>query len=203
MVSGRVRLAAGNIVAVAAITEVEEAIVGTRHLAAGITLVGAHVGIVSVAEIVTREGLARRRALVTLVTGILSRSGAVSGTTFGTGVGSGEDGGGAVPKKASQQERSSSVRRNTTLDNHFLALMPNTWLTNDVRRAARLGWLASSAAQKLVASRKPSMALNEWFQGTANAAAFETYLSAVWKSTRSAISWRLSPTFMTPLCQLV
>ena len=55
MVSGRVRLAAGNIVAVAAITEVEEAIVGTRHLAAGLTLVGAHVGIVPAAEIVTRE----------------------------------------------------------------------------------------------------------------------------------------------------
>ena len=50
-----VRLAAGNIVAVAAITEVEEAIVSTRHLAAGLTLVGAHVGIVPVAEIVTRE----------------------------------------------------------------------------------------------------------------------------------------------------
>ena len=55
MVSSRVRLATGNLVAVAAITEVEEAIVGTRHLAAGLTLVGAHVGIVPAAEIVTRE----------------------------------------------------------------------------------------------------------------------------------------------------
>ena len=102
------RLAAGNIVAVEAITEVEEVIVGTRHLAAGLFLVGAHVGIVPVAEVVTRE------------------------------------------------------------------------------------------AQKLVAWRKPSMALKEWFQGTAKAAAFETAQSAVWKSARSAISWRLSPTLITP-----
>ena len=93
MVSGRVRLATGNIVAVEAITEVEEVIVGTRHLPAGLFLVGAHVGIVPAAEVVTREALAGRRALVTLVTGILS--GVVSGTAFGTGVVSGEDGGGA------------------------------------------------------------------------------------------------------------
>ena len=91
MVSGRVRLAAGNIVAVEAITEVEEAILGTRHLAAGLLLVGAHVGVVTAAEVVKRERLAGRRALVTLVTGIVSGA----GTAFGTGVVGGEDGGGA------------------------------------------------------------------------------------------------------------
>ena len=60
MVSGRVRLAAGNIVAVEAITEVEEAILGTRHLAAGLLLVGAHVGVVTAADVVKRERLAGR-----------------------------------------------------------------------------------------------------------------------------------------------
>ena len=40
----------------------------------------------------------REAALVTLVTGILSRSGAVSGV--GTGVGSGEDGGGSGAKES-------------------------------------------------------------------------------------------------------
>ena len=95
MVSGRVRLAAGNIVAVEAITEVEEAILGTRHLAAGLLLVGAHVGVVTAADVVKRERLAGRGALVTLVTGIVSGAGAVTGTAFGTGVVGGEDGGGA------------------------------------------------------------------------------------------------------------
>ena len=34
--------------------------------------------------------------------------------------------------------------------------------------------------------------------GDANTAALETARSTVWKSARSAISWRLSPTLMTP-----
>ena len=42
----------------------------------------------------------REAALVTLVTGFLSGAGAVSGTAFRTGVGSGEEGGGSGAKES-------------------------------------------------------------------------------------------------------